>query len=234
MPHRRFKNFRHPPPGITARLTKPVPWRPMTDEEWEAVMHFMVYVHPARGRYTILGARRSLDACFHAACMQKPWHQLPEHYGKWNSIARLFRRWTHAGLWKKMLAFVAKARPGLQAIQYWVCRAFRRAWRIQGLGGLDLARRLGLDSALRGWSWDLPDSNLSLFLHKVLLPRLSAAPDGPNRFWIDFLLRMHTQCMGRAHLPPARRIDVIERECAGLFAQGDVIIPRKGFDGVRA
>lgn len=231
---RLFPHFRATPPGITARLTTPVPWRPMTDAEWEAVMHFMVFVHPGPGRPTIAGARRSLDACFHAACHPGPWKKLPGAYGKPDSIHRLFRRWTHAGLWTMMLKFVAKERPGLQAIQYWVCRAFRRAWRIQGLGGLDLARRLGLDSALRGWSWDLPDSNLSLFLHKVLLPRLSAARDGPNRFRIDFLLRLHTQCVGRAHLPPARRIDVIERECAGLFAQGDVIIPRKGFFGVRA
>lgn len=231
---RRFRNFRRPPPGITARLTKPVPWRPMTDEEWEGVMHFMVYVHPGPGRTTILGARRSLDACFHTACMDKPWPQLPEHYGKWNSIARLFRRWTHAGLWKRMLKFVAREQPGMRAIQYWVCRAFRRAWRIQGLGGLNLARRLGLDSALRAWSWDLPDSNLSLYHQKLLWPRLRVAPDRIDRGWTDFLIRLHTQCMGRAWLPLQCRIGFLETECAWMFARGDVLIPRTGFDGVRA
>jgi len=229
MSRRSFQNFRRPPPGVTARLTKPVPWRPMTDEEWEGVMHFMVYVHPARGRYTILGARRSLDACFHAACMDKPWPQLPEHYGKWNSIARLFRRWTHAGLWKRMLTFVAKEQPGMRAIQYWVCRAFRRAWRIQGLGGLNLARRLGLDSAMRAWSWDLPDSNLSLYLRRVLWPRLRAEPGGPDRFWTGFIIRLYSQCMGRATLPLSSRIDFLEQECGWMFERGDFIIPRTGF-----
>lgn len=236
MPLRRFQNFRRPPPGITARLTKPVPWRPMTDDEWEQVMHFMIYVHPpGPGRSTILGARRSLDACFHAACMDKPWPHLPEHYGKWNSIARLFRRWTHAGLWKKMLQFVARERRGLEAIQYWVCRAFRRAWRIQGLGGLNLARRLGMDSAMRAWSWDLPDSNLSLYHQLVLWPRLRAEPNWPANIdmgWTDFLIRLHTQCMGRGWLPPQCRTDFMEQECPWMFDQGDFIIPPTGFDGL--
>ena len=168
---RLLQHYRVTPPGIVARLTTPVAWRPMTDAEWEAVMHFMVFVHPGPGRPTIFGARRALDACFHAACAPGPWRKLSPHYGKPDSIARLFRRWAHAGLWSMMLKFVAKERPGLEAIQYWVCRAFRRAWRVQGLRGLTLARRLGLDSALRAPSWYLPDPDLSAFCTKQLFPR---------------------------------------------------------------
>lgn len=200
-----FGQFRVTPKGVTARLTRPMPWRPMNDEEWEAIMHFMVHVHPAQGRYTIMGARRSLDACFHAACLDGPWRALPAHYGKPNSIARLFRRWGHAGLWKMMLKFVARERRGLESIQYWVCRTFRRAWRIHGLGGLTLARRLGMDSALRAASWELPDQHLSQFHRKRLWPRLRLAifdmAGAERRFWIDFLKRLHTQCMGRRSLP---------------------------------
>jgi len=212
-----FPRFRQTPPGITARLTRPVPWRPMSEEEWQAVMHFMVFVHPGPGRQTIMGARRSLDACFHAACMNRPWTDLPEHYGKSNTIARLFRRWTHAGLWKVMLKFVAKERPGLEAIQYWVCRAFRRAWRIQGLAGLSLARRLGLDSALRAASWHLPDPDLSLFHEKVLLPRLGdwlmRQPRRVIRFHIGFLKRLHGQCIGRRVLPRHQQLSFQEAHC---------------------
>ena len=230
MPHRRFHDFRRPPPGITARLLKPVPWRPMTDEEWESVMHFMVHVHPARGRYTIMGARRSLDACFHAACMDKPWRELPEHYGKWASIARLFRRWSHAGLWKYMLKFVAQERRGLQAIQYWVCRAFRRAWRIQGLGGLNLARRLGMDSAMRALSWDLPDSNLSHFHKNALWPAIReevmASSGRAWRGWMEFLMRLHNQCIGRRSLPRRLTLTSLEDEFPERFP---AYIPRTGF-----
>ena len=201
---RLLAHFRVTPPGITARLTTPVPWRPMTDEEWEAVMHFMVFVHPGPGRPTIWGARRSLDACFQAACFNGPWKKLPAAYGKPDSIARLFRRWAHAGLWKMMLKFVARERPGLEAIQYWVCRAFRRAWRVQGLHGLSLARRLGLDSALRAPSWYLPDADLSAYFRTVHLPRhedlLQRRRDeimGMLRLW----KRLYSLMIGRRSIP---------------------------------
>jgi transposase len=200
-----FKNFRQTPPSIQARHTRPVPWRPMDDEEWEAVMHFMVFVHPGPGRPTIHGARRALDACFHAACFAGPWKKLPAAFGKPDSIHRLFRRWTHAGLWKMMLKFVAKERPGLEAIQYWVCRAFRRAWRIQGLAGLRLARRLGLDSALRAPSWMLPDPDLSEYFHKVLLPKhqasLFAQPLHVIRTHIGLWKRLYGLMIGRRSIP---------------------------------
>lgn len=212
MSARSFPFFRRTPPGVTARLTTPVPWRPLTDEEWEQVMHFMVYVHPGPGRPTINGARRSLDACFHAACSGRPWAELSPHYGRPNSVARLFRRWGHLGLWKMMLKFVAKERRGLEAVQYFVCRAFRRAWRLHGLAGLTLARRLGMDSASRGPSWYLMDQNLSQYLHQALWPRLRGEMTGPHLgFHLGMLKRIHTLCMGRRTLPAWARFDLMEQ-----------------------
>ena len=210
MSSRTYPFFRHTPSGVTARLTTPVPWRPLTDDEWEQVMHFMVYVHPGPGRPTINGARRSLDACFHAACSGRPWAELSPHYGKPNSIARLFRRWGHAGLWKMMLKFVAKERAGLQAVQYFICRAFRRAWRLHGLGGLTFARKLGMDSALRGPSWYLKDANLSQYLDKVLLPWLRGQPAAAFGAHVPILIRIHTLCLGRRSLPAWARFDLLE------------------------
>jgi transposase len=178
----------------------------MTDQEWEAIMHFMVFVHPGPGRQTILGARRSLDACFHAACHPGPWHKLPAVYGKPDTIHRLFRRWTHAGLWTMLLKFVAKERPGLQAIQYWVCRAFRRAHRILGLAGLVLARRLGMDSALRAPSWYLPDPDLSAILHKRLVEPWAAIfptlPSEAQRGHIGLLKQLYRLVLGRKSIRP--------------------------------
>jgi transposase len=202
-----FRYFRVAPPGIQARLTTPVPWRPMTDQEWEAIMHFMVFVHPGPGRQTIIGARRSLDACFHAACHPGPWHRLPAVYGKPDSIHRLFRRWAHAGLWSMLLKFVARERAGFEALQYWVCRAFRRAHRIQGLAGIVLARRLGLDSALRAPSWMLPDPDLSVFLRKRLVEpvadTLMARKPAEIRAHVRLLRRLYRLVIGRARITPA-------------------------------
>jgi len=201
---RLFPEFRVTAPGIKARLSRPVAWRPMTDEEWEQVMHFMVFVHPGPGRPTIFGARRALDACFHAACHPGPWRHLPAAYGKPDSIHRLFRRWAHAGLWSMLLKFVAKRRPGLAALQYWVCRAFRRAWRILGLAGVVLARRLGMDTALRAPSWYLPDPDLSAYVENQLIPAQCdgffelprRAMRGRLRLW----KRLHALVAGRARI----------------------------------
>ena len=168
-------------------------------------MHFMALIHPGPGRPTVLGARRALDACFHAACFSGPWKRLPADHGKPDSVHRLFRRWTHAGLWKLMLRFVARERPGLQAIQYWVCRAYRRAWRIQGLAGLSLARRLGLDSALRAPSWMLPDPDLSEYYETVLFPRhaetLMAQPVRVIRGHLRIIRRLYALIIGRRSIP---------------------------------
>ena len=35
-----------------------------------------------------------------------PWRDLPERFGKWNSIARRFRRWARAGAWQKIFTAV--------------------------------------------------------------------------------------------------------------------------------
>ncbi len=43
-------------------------------------------------------------------------------------------------------------RPGgavLRRLEAWICRSFRRTWRILGVSGMALARRLGFLSALR-------------------------------------------------------------------------------------
>ena len=112
MTRRWFPLFRRTPPDIVPRLTMPVPWRPMTGDEWERVMHSICCVYPGPGRPTIAGARRSLDACFHAGCSGRPWRALSPHDGKPDRIARLFRRWAHAGLWKMILKFVARKRRG--------------------------------------------------------------------------------------------------------------------------
>ena len=76
-----------------------------------------------------------------------------------------FRRWARQGLWTKLLGALADAHyPGiaiLRRLESWICRAFRRAWRLLGVGGMALARRLGFLSALRGPSWLLPDPDLS-------------------------------------------------------------------------
>jgi hypothetical protein len=60
-------------------------------------------------------------------------------------------------------ALAGDERPGaavLRRVESWICRAYRRAWRLLGVQGMALARRLGFLSALRGPSSLLPDPGL--------------------------------------------------------------------------
>ena len=94
-----------------------------------------------------------------------PWHALPPEFGKPDTAARQFRRWAHAGLWTRLLEALADPdRPGiavLRRLESWICRTYRRAWRLLGVQGVVLARRLGFLSALRAPSVLLPDPHLS-------------------------------------------------------------------------
>ena len=49
----------------------------------------------------------------------------------------------------------------LRRLESWICRTYRRAWRILGVWGVALARRIGFLSALRAPSVLLPDPDLS-------------------------------------------------------------------------
>ncbi len=168
---RRIVPMRVTPKGIQARLSKPVPWRPMTDAEWDDIQFIFAWLHPDRGR-PLASPRLALDACFHAACSGKPWRELPPVFGKWQTIHRLFVRWTHKGAWTQLLKFVASRSNSLpESLTYWVCRAFRRAKRILGIPGYVLARRLGMDSALPAPSWWLPDPDLGIYTEKAWIPR---------------------------------------------------------------
>jgi transposase len=158
--------------GVTARLHKPVAWRPMTDAEWDQMQFIFAWLHPDRGR-PLANPRMALDACFHAACSDKPWRELPPVFGKWQTIHRLFVRWTHKGAWSELLKFVACGYHQVPAsVTWWICKAFRRARRIMGIKGIMLARRLGMDSALPAPSWFLPDPIIWDYSVEVWLPRL--------------------------------------------------------------
>jgi transposase len=158
-------------------LTRPRPWAPLTDVEWEAVASYL-WVHgcgmaapgQARPGRPLPDPRGRLDVIFRAVTLKRPeggraaWSALPENFGRPDTISRTFRRWAAAGLWARLLAEVAcpTAPAALKRLTYFICCAFRRAVRIIGKdAAIALARRLKLHSALPAPSTYLPDAGLS-------------------------------------------------------------------------
>jgi hypothetical protein len=130
------------------------------------------------------------------------WRDLPERFGRADTVARFFRRLTHAGTWHRLLEALAKAPPNhpLRAIQHAICRVCRRAARLGGLPLLALIRRLGLRAALNGPPWLLPDPALAATLHAIPLASLQA-PEA-----LKTLFRLSRAALGRARIPRSVRL----------------------------
>ncbi|MBP0446227.1 transposase [Roseomonas sp. SSH11] len=154
-----------------SRLTLPRPFAPLTDLQWHALLPYVLPRSPQGRRIADLRSR--MNAIFHLAHTPgEPWKNLPSHYGKPDTVARFFRRLTHAGLWHRLLEALADAAPNhpLRQIEYAICRATRRAARLGGMPLLLLIRKLGLRTALNGPPWLLPDPHLSETLARLPPP----------------------------------------------------------------
>jgi len=187
-----------------SHYTQPRPWQPLSDSEWSALLPYVLR-RSASGR-PIAELRTRIDAIFWIARSGKPWRELPEHFGKPDTVSRYFRRLTHNGLWQRLLEALAEAslEHPLSALAHWICRACRRATRILGLKIIILARRLGFLSALKGPHWmvanpDLSESILKFPLHLAFTPEMYRRR-GPNPV-IAALKHLHSLCGGRQRIP---------------------------------
>jgi transposase len=182
----------HPP-----RYTPRRAWAPLSDAEWAALAPFVLREAGGAGRPLGTDPRRRMDAILRMAVADLPWRLLPEEYGRPGTVARHFRRLAHADLWGRLL-FALRHRlcpPALAAIEYWLCRAARRAMRILQMRGLSLARRLGLLTALPMWPWLLPDPDLSRAVFRLADRVLAGIPE---RWPPPGLLRAVGHLMARA------------------------------------
>jgi len=97
----------------------------MSDEEWAFFAPFVIETGPRRGRPP-KDHRLVLDGVFWIARTGAPWRDLPDHFGKWSSVYRQFRRWSLAGLWDLLLEALNDTEgvsDGLQMIDSTIVRA---------------------------------------------------------------------------------------------------------------
>jgi transposase len=74
----------------------------LTDREWARLEPLLPRAartgRPAKDHRTIINALLWLLST------GAPWRDLPERFGPWRSVATRFYRWTHSGLWERILA----------------------------------------------------------------------------------------------------------------------------------
>ncbi|WP_240790198.1 transposase [Roseomonas sp. HF4] len=183
--------------------------RPLTPDQFLALLPYLLPRSPAGRQIGDLRAR--MDAIFHLASTTAPWRCLPPEHGKPDTIARYFRRLTHAGLWEKLLEAIKDSGPNhpLRALAPRIFRACRRAVRLRGLRFIALVRRLGFLQALSGPPSKLPDPDLSENLRRTL--RLPPAPVAETQrgIFLDILRtlrRLHRRSGGVQRIPRALRL----------------------------
>ena len=74
----------------------------MSDDEWAFFEPFLIETGPRRGRPP-RDHRLVLDGIFWIARTGAQWRDLPDHFGKWGSVYRQFRRRTISGIWELLL-----------------------------------------------------------------------------------------------------------------------------------
>ena len=182
-----------------------IPHTPLSDAEWAALL-------PHVRRVTRSGRpcdhRARFDAIFRVAATDGPWRDLPENYGKPDTISRYFRRVTHQGLWEHLLLALAAAPEGhaIKNLLGPICRAARRAIRLRGLRIILLARRLNLKRALPGPPWMCPDPDLSEKIFALPLPQQIPPTRRLRMAAIDYLRtirKLLTVVAGRRYIPRA-------------------------------
>lgn len=182
-----------------------IPHQSLTEHQWAALRPHVERASP-QGR-PMGDLRHRMDGIFWLLTTDAPWREVPPKYGQAGTVARHFRRLTHAGVWERLLQALHDLGPEhpLQALRGVIFRAARRAYRLRGLGILVLARRLKFLGALAGPSWLLPDPDLSKRLvawqmrHRENFPRFV-------RQWGKTLRKLLTLAGGRAHIPRSVRL----------------------------
>ncbi len=79
----------------------------LTDEQWETVKDLLPGKAGDPGR-TAEDNRLFVNAVLFVLRTGIPWADLPERYGKWNSVWKRFDRWCAKGIWKQIFLAIGE------------------------------------------------------------------------------------------------------------------------------
>ncbi len=83
----------------------------LTNEEWALIEPLLPPERPGKPGCPYRSHRQVLNGIFWILRTGAPWRDVPERYGPWTTAYDRFRRWSHRGLWQRVLdALEAQAR----------------------------------------------------------------------------------------------------------------------------
>lgn len=74
----------------------------LTDEQWDRIKDLLPGKQGAPGQ-SGKDNRLFIDTVLFVAKTGIPWRDLPERFGKWNSVWRRFDRWCENGVWELLM-----------------------------------------------------------------------------------------------------------------------------------
>lgn len=86
----------------------------LTDAQWDQIKDLLPGQVGDSGR-TAKDNRLFVDAVLFVAKTGLPWRDLPERFGKWNSVWRRFDRWCDRGVWESLASELGA--PELEELQ---------------------------------------------------------------------------------------------------------------------
>jgi transposase len=70
----------------------------LTEELWSKLREILLQF----SLYNKAGLRKTVEGILFRMRTGVPWRDLPDHFGKWNSVYKAFNYWSKKGLWKKL------------------------------------------------------------------------------------------------------------------------------------
>lgn len=86
------------------------------DGAWSLIAPFLPPERGRRGRPS-LDNRVVMEGIFWMARTGAPWRDLPERFGRWNTVWRRFARWRDAGVFEALFDALATSGAGNAALQ---------------------------------------------------------------------------------------------------------------------
>lgn len=89
----------------------------LSNEQWEKIRPLLPPQKPETGRPAI-DHRQILNGILWVLRTGAPWRDVPERYGKWQTVASRFYRWRQAGVWDRIFALVQEQADALGQIDW--------------------------------------------------------------------------------------------------------------------